>query len=242
MNTSSSPQDNYSFKFTDFDTSSSSLLRSIRYDTDFKDVSLACEGGKVSAHKVILSGCSAVLRSILQKNPHPHPLIYFRGVNLIDLRALLDFIYKGECLVSSDNLTSFLALAEELKVNGLSESKQASEPDGTPPPQENNNINMDELLTVRDENSKDKEEKCDDTIPDEAMLLANISEEIGPKGRMFKCDLCSKTVNSKYNLLSHLESKHFPGMFSYKCKHCGKKYNCRKSLENHSRLCTNRLI
>ena len=62
---SSSQQDNYSFKLNDFDTNSSSLLRAIRYETDFKDVSLACEGGKVSAHKVILSGCSSVFKSIL---------------------------------------------------------------------------------------------------------------------------------------------------------------------------------
>ena len=238
MNTSSSPQDNYSFKFTDFDTSSGSLLRSIRYDTDFKDVSLACDMGMVSAHKVIVSGCSSVLRSLLQKNPHPHPLIYFRGVNLIDLRALLDFIYKGECLVSRDSLTSFLALAEELKVNGLSESVQASK---LPLPlQENNNIHVDELLTVRDKNH-DKEVKCDDTLPDEVMLLANISEENGPEGRMFKCDLCSKTCKKKNNLLSHIESKHFPDMFSHKCKYCGKKYNCRKSMWSHCRVCPKRL-
>ncbi len=73
-------------------------------------------------------------------------------------------------------------------------------------------------------------------------LLANMSEEIGPKGKMFKCDLCSKTLKNRRNLLSHLESKHFLGMFSHKCKHCGKKYNCRNSLEYHCRICPNRLI
>ena len=248
MNNSSSQQDNYSFKLNDFDTNSSSLLRGIRYETDFKDVSLACEGGKVSAHKVILSGCSSMFKSILQKNPHPHPFIYFKGVNLCDLRALLDFIYKGECRVPCDRLIAFLSLAEELNVNGFSEEAIAKHSAETrePPPQENNNMNLDEVCTLKDKNDEEKDDSVDTIpIPDEDMLLANISEEMGPGGSMvLKCDLCSKIVKTKHkdNLLSHLESKHFPGMFSYECQQCGKKYNCRKSLTNHSSFCPNRVI
>ena len=139
MNYSSSRQDNYSFKLNDFDKNSSSLLRGIRYETDFKDVSLACEGGKVSAHKVILSGCSSVFKSILQKNPHSHPFIYFKGANLCDLRALLDFIYKGECRVPRERITTFLSLAEELNVNGFSEEAEQSSETKEPTSQENNN-------------------------------------------------------------------------------------------------------
>ena len=148
-----------------------------------------CEGGKVSTHKVILSGCSSMFKSILQKNSHPHPFIYFKGVNLCDLRALLDFIYKGECRVPRDRITSFLSLAEDLNVDGLSEKTKQSSETKKPSPQENNNMNLDKVCTLKDNNNK---ETCDDTIPDEVMLLANISEEIGPEGKMFECDLCSK--------------------------------------------------
>ena len=232
MNDTSSQQGNYSFQLNDFDTYSSSLLRGIRYETDFKDVSLACEGGKVSAHKVILSGCSSMFKSILQKNPHPHPFIYFKGVNLCDLRALLDFIYKGECRVPRDRITAFLSLAEELNVNGLSEEAEQSSISKEPTSHENNNMNFDE-----DDNN---EEPCDDTIPDEVMLLANISEEMGPEGKTFKCDLCSKILKKKYNMLCHIEGKHFPGMFRYECQQCGKKFNSRKDLHSHSKYRRNR--
>ena len=95
MNSTPSSQEFYSLKCIDFDTNSCCLLRGIRHETDFKDVSLACEAGKVSAHKVILSSCSSIFKSILQKNPHPHPLIYFKDVSLYVLASLLDFIYKG---------------------------------------------------------------------------------------------------------------------------------------------------
>ena len=50
-------------------------------------------------------------------------------------------------------------------------------------------MNLDEVCKLKDNNDK---ETCDDTIPDEVMLLANISDKIGPEGKMFECDLCSK--------------------------------------------------
>ena len=48
-----------------------------------------------------------------------HPLIYMRGVKSEDLGAIIDFLYRGEANVSQENLDSFLATAEELKLKGL---------------------------------------------------------------------------------------------------------------------------
>ena len=101
-------------------------------------------------------------------------------------------------------------------------------------------MNLGEVCTLKDKNDEGKDDSVDTIpIPDKDMLLANISEEMGPGGKVFKCDLCSKIIKVKQNMLSHLESKHFPGMFSYECQQCGKKYNNRKSLGNHSRCCRN---
>ena len=83
----------------------------------------------------------------------------------------------GECCVPHDGITSFLSLAEDLNVDGLSEKTKQSSETKKPSPQENNNMNLDEVCKLKDNNDK---ETCDDTIPDEVMLLANISEEIGP--------------------------------------------------------------
>ena len=64
---------------------------------------------------------------ILKKNKHSHPLIFMRGMKSIDLVALVDFLYFGEAKVFQENLDSFLAIAEELQLKGLQNSKDHNE-------------------------------------------------------------------------------------------------------------------
>ena len=40
-----------------------------------------------------------VARDLLARNPHPHPLIYMRGVQHRTLGSIIDFIYHGEAEV-----------------------------------------------------------------------------------------------------------------------------------------------
>ena len=60
-------------------------------------------------------------KEILQRNKHPHPLIYLRGFKSEDLVAILDFLYFGKANVYQENLDSFLAMAEELKLKVLTD-------------------------------------------------------------------------------------------------------------------------
>ena len=50
----------------------------------------------------------------------PHPLIYMRGLKSDNVLAIMDFLYFGEANVFQENLDTFLSLAEELKLKGLS--------------------------------------------------------------------------------------------------------------------------
>merc|ERR1719507_2449296 len=98
----------------------------LREDKDFFDVTLACDDQQMQAHKVILSACSPFFRSVLKKNPHAHPLLYLKGVKYVDLVAVLNFMYHGEVNVAQEELNSFLAVAEELKVKGLTQNGPSS--------------------------------------------------------------------------------------------------------------------
>ena len=83
-------------------------------------MTLVCEDGKqVDAHKVVLASSIPFFKDILKRNKHPHPLIFMRGLKSEDLLAIVDFLYLGEANVFQENLDSFLALAEELKLKGL---------------------------------------------------------------------------------------------------------------------------
>jgi hypothetical protein len=57
-------------------------------------------------------------------NPNPQPCL--KGVTFADLAAVLNFMYHGEVSVAQDSLNSFLAVAEELRVKGLTQNPTAN--------------------------------------------------------------------------------------------------------------------
>ena len=111
-------------KWHDFQDHIQASFEELRSDNDFTDVTLACEDQSIKAHKVILSACSPFFRNLLKAHPNPQPLIFLRGVKSCDLVAVVDFIYQGETNICQDQLESFLALADELELKGLSESSR----------------------------------------------------------------------------------------------------------------------
>ena len=74
----------------------------------------------MEAHKVILASSSPFFDKILQKNKHPHPLLYLKGFQSKDFALILDFLYFGEANVCQEDLDSFLTIAEDIKLKGLS--------------------------------------------------------------------------------------------------------------------------
>jgi len=114
--------ENFSLRWNDFEENISSGLKDLRNSNHFFDVTLLSETGQVGAHKLILSACSSFFRQILVSNPHQHPLIYLKGVSKEEIINLLNFMYCGEVNVAQDDLSSFLAAAEDLKVKGLTNS------------------------------------------------------------------------------------------------------------------------
>jgi len=119
---SSNVSDSFCLRWNDFQTNISGAFRALQDDADFFDVTLVCEDNQIQAHKVILSACSPFFRSVLKRNPHQHPLLYLKGVRFSSMLSILNFMYLGETNVAQDDLNSFLAVAEDLKVRGLIQS------------------------------------------------------------------------------------------------------------------------
>ena len=94
-------------------------FHSLRQDDQLCDVTIACEEGVFLGHKIVLFASSLLFRDILRKHTHPHPLIYLKNITSRDMFALLDFMYFGEVTLEKEQLSSFSAAAEELKVLGL---------------------------------------------------------------------------------------------------------------------------
>uniref|UniRef100_A0A1E1XE00 BTB domain-containing protein n=1 Tax=Amblyomma aureolatum TaxID=187763 RepID=A0A1E1XE00_9ACAR len=85
------------------------------------DVTLACEGLSLKAHKMVLSACSPFFQALFVENPCKHPIVILKDMRYMDLKAIVEFMYRGEVNVSQDQLTALLKTAETLKVKGLAE-------------------------------------------------------------------------------------------------------------------------
>ena len=117
----------FCLKWNDFENNVSSAFNDIREEKDFFDVTLVCDNNQVQAHKVIIAACSPFFKSILRRNPHQHPLLYLKGVLYDDMVSVLNFMYKGEVNIAQEQLNSFLAVAEDLQVKGLTQDGNNSQ-------------------------------------------------------------------------------------------------------------------
>jgi len=118
----------FCLRWNDFETNISAAFRELREEKDFFDVTLACDDSQVQAHKVILSACSPFFRNVLRRNPHQHPLLYLKGVKYKDILSVLNFMYMGEVNVAQEELNSFLSVAEDLRVKGLTQNNSTEAP------------------------------------------------------------------------------------------------------------------
>ena len=112
-------KEKFRLTWNDFERNVSSAFNAIWEDKDFLDVTLVCDNKQVEAHKVVIAACSPFFKSILRRNPHQHPLLYLKGVLFDDLVSVLHFMYKGEVNIAQEQLNSFLSVAEDLQVKGL---------------------------------------------------------------------------------------------------------------------------
>ena len=55
-----------------------------------------------------------------------HPILFLRDVPFVDLYTILEFIYMGEVNVAQEELNSFLSVAEELRVKGLTQGNNST--------------------------------------------------------------------------------------------------------------------
>lgn len=92
----------------------------------FTDVTLACEGGtSVKCHKMVLAACSSYFQGLFTDLPCRHPVVILKDVKYAEIKAILEYMYRGEVNVAQDQLAALLKVAEALKVKGLVEENGA---------------------------------------------------------------------------------------------------------------------
>lgn len=115
-----SPQQ-FCLRWNNYQTNLANCFDQLLQTESFVDVTLACEGQSLKAHKVVLSACSPYFQTLFMDNPCRHPIIIMRDIKYCDLKAVVDFMYRGEINVSQEQIAALLKVAEMLKIRGLTD-------------------------------------------------------------------------------------------------------------------------
>lgn len=115
-----SPQQ-FCLRWNNYQTNLTNVFDQLLQSESFVDVTLACDGHSVKAHKMVLSACSPYFQSLFFDNPCQHPIVIMRDIKWPELKAAVEFMYKGEINVSQEQIGPLLRVAESLKIRGLAD-------------------------------------------------------------------------------------------------------------------------
>lgn len=117
---SGSPQQ-FCLRWNNYQSNLTNVFDQLLQSESFVDVTLACDGHSVKAHKMVLSACSPYFQSLFFENPCQHPIVIMRDIKWPELKAAVEFMYKGEINVSQEQIGPLLKVAESLKIRGLAD-------------------------------------------------------------------------------------------------------------------------
>ena len=237
-------------QWNDYKENVNSAFGRLRSDKEFTDVTLTCEDGKqIDAHKVVLASSSPFFEEILQRSKNPHLMIYLKGFKSKDLVSILDFLYFGEADVFQEDLNSFLVIAEEIKLNGVTGQiisdfvkEQKLQEQNSRPCQPDTKPLINALVTSSTALGVPNQSNTDLQALDEKVKSMmekghkKIQHGHGPNGtpkeeKSYICKVCGK--ESRSNIISaHIESNHLEGI-SIPCDFCDKTFSSRANLKYH---------
>ena len=230
---------------------------------EMSDVTLACDGYEIGAHKTIVSASSLFFREVIRKSKHPNPYIYLKGVSKETLEAILKFIYNGEVTARSANLENLVNVANELKIEGLmeenskktemtifsTENKEKELNDSQPREMDNSNLNIADFVKIEpyeimedEEENGDKQEVVDDN--NKAVGRSNNQEELAEEVAKRMVEIIGVQGVRQYEcLVCHKKQEAKIKMkmhvethlegFTHTCKFCGVIKKTTRALQLH---------
>ena len=208
----------------DFQKTSTERFRDLVGGKMFSDVTLVTsDGRRTPAHQMIVASGCRFFKKLLEKEEeemNPKPLIFLRGVEAVLLEPILAFLYTGNAEVREELLEGFIALGEDLGVEGLAKDRKPNGEDHIKPASEGN-------IEVKEEQVEDGDTKKNvnfaKTIGMKRFQHVKASgssvkvPEIGADG-LYQCYDCERKLSQRGNFRRHVEKDHL--RIERKCENC----------------------
>ena len=75
----------------------------------------------LKAHKIVLSACSVVFKSIINEIPE-NSVIYLGGIQYQEMKSILEFMYLGLATFDRNRIDEFMKVAKNLEIKVISEN------------------------------------------------------------------------------------------------------------------------
>ena len=102
-----------------------SSLENVLSDNHFADVTLVTEDNTAhKAHRIVLSSHSPLLKSLLQENSDPHPILFLSDIMKEEISSILEFMYSGQTKIVQSHVENFMEASKQLKIHLNYEMKE----------------------------------------------------------------------------------------------------------------------
>ncbi|KAK1131982.1 hypothetical protein K0M31_016124 [Melipona bicolor] len=110
----------------------SGLFEGLYKSGSLTDTTLACQGGMLRAHRLVLAACSPYFERVFKEHYGEQPILILKGVAVEEMECLLDFMYRGSIDVAEEHLPSLIKTATDLEIRGLSGEQRNQENSRSP--------------------------------------------------------------------------------------------------------------
>ena len=89
-------QEKFNLNWVNYSDHLREMLHEMMNSSYLTDVTLVCDDKvQFKAHKIVLSACSSVFKSIINQLPQNSSVIYLRGIQHQEMESILEFMYLG---------------------------------------------------------------------------------------------------------------------------------------------------
>ena len=161
------------------------------------------------AHRIVLSACSSVFKSIINDLPHNNSVIYLKGIQYQEMESILEFMYLGVATFHQERMNEFLNVAISLEIKEISRNVDFDNQNAYNEKQEisDNKTN----LEAQSQTNTVVDSKRDTQLIDYSQIQRTSKEG-------FHCEQCESVFTQKTHLITHIQSIH-EGV-KYTCNQC----------------------